>query len=243
MLTATVFRKWCAVFISLVLLCFSWAPAIANAQDSDELAATIDRMLEHVGGRDVWARATGFHTKTIERVGQQRLPVSVYYWRDFEKLHGAMLARNQDIRMFRLYDADRGRIRRMGEEQPMTSSDLKREHNGWRANIYLIFSQLARRDPSVSVSKHHEKLIFKDQTGEAYFWIALDRDGRPVQYGRGLASDYGASHILRNYETLGDVTLWTVTEPMHGDGRYEILEFELLTNAQDYGFNTDAFID
>lgn len=236
-------RRWRAAFFSLVTISSLLAPTVAGALDNNDLGQTIDRMLEHVGGRNVWASATGFHSKTIERVDGQRLPISVYYWRDFEKPHGATLARNQDIRMLRIFGAEKGSIRRTGDEQPMNPSDLEREHNGWRANIFLIFSQLARGDSSLSVSRRDEKLVFMDSSGEDYFWIALDEDDRPAQYGRGLASDYGSSHILRNYEKLDDVTLWTVTEPMHGGGRYEVLEFELLTGPQNYGFNTNALID
>ena len=80
----TLFKLLELLQLSLIIFILACCSNAAAQERSDQLQNEIDKMLEAVGGRDVWREATGFTMTEILYSDQRDLPVVREYWVDFK---------------------------------------------------------------------------------------------------------------------------------------------------------------
>lgn len=173
---------------SIALLAFGAALPATAVQETmagapEALAAT-DRLLEQLGGREVWARARSLHIR--ERVYHPRYggPIQVDIWRDLERpaYHSRIIGPGFERVM--AWDGRTGWRVRDGRMTPMSGEEVTTEVSGWRQEPYRVYRQLARRDPDLRVAlADSTRLVVLDRDGRTLCWFLLDAKGAPLKWG------------------------------------------------------------
>ena len=199
------------------------APAIvAQAPAAD---AVVDALLEQVGGRDVWADATGFHMVEILEDAALPLPAIREYWVDFRRPRVMERTTTHAVKQLQALDGDRGWIVRDGVHSPWSPDQVAGWRGFWPGIPTRVFHLLAARDPSVAVALRDGNRLDISIDGRFAVWIAVDEEGVPVAYGREEAHTY--THFLGRMEAYGPVRLWTAAYEPGDAWKVTMVDYEL----------------
>ena len=219
------------ISVLIVILALN-ATAVAQERD-DALQTEIDKMLEAVGGRDVWRNATGFTMSEILHTDQRELPIFREYWVDFETPRIMETSKSVGLRQTRALNGDKGWTMRDGE---ITEWELEAV-NGWRSFWpgipTRIFHLLASDDPSVSVAWRDGVMDFFID-GRRVVWIATNEQGTPVAYGR--EDRHSDTHFLGKTLPYGDVNWWSAAIEPGEDWRVVMIDYALLHEPHTVSF-------
>ncbi len=203
---------------------------MASAQTVEE---EIDRMLTAVGGREVWAAATGFTMSEILHADGLELPVYREYWVDFESPRIMERSTGRGFRKVQALNGDSGWTLRNGEMREWSAAQIAGWQSFWPGIPTRVFHLLASDDPSVE-PRLRDGVIDIFINGERVVWIGTDVEGTPVVYGR--EDRHTDSHFLGRPLPYGDVTLWSEATEPGGDWRVVMIDYELLTEPHSVSF-------
>ena len=175
---------WLAA-LSLLLPTVAAAQATSSTMaGTPEALAAADRLVEQVGGREVWARARSL--RVVERVHHSQYggPIRAEYSRDLvrparhARLEGPGLQRED------AWDATSGWAVRDGVVSDLAPDRLSAEVAGWAQEPYRVYRLLATRDPGVRVSlADGNRLVVHYADGRTLCWFVLDSSGAPMKWG------------------------------------------------------------
>lgn len=170
--------------------------AIASAEDAATRA--VDRYLEALGGRAVWAEARGEYVLAVTTDPRRPLPYTFELCWDFTQPRTAERARMQSRTQLRGYaagegwslgrdaGAPQGTLRSWSAEEGATNEAL------WRAAFEVVTHRLAAGDADLAV---------QSGAGEWAGWIEISEKGTPIA--RLLTDESGAP---QRYRRLADGT-------------------------------------
>lgn len=214
------------LFVALAL-----TPSVGAAANTVE--QEVERLLEAVGGRDVWAEATGFTMSEILFTDQRELPVYRQYWVDFDSPRILEHAHGRGLEQRNGLNGESGWTVRNGELSTWDAEQIAGWRSFWPGIPTRVFHLLASDDPSVEAVLADDILdIFVD--GEWVVWIAMDPEGTPVAYGR--ENRHTDTHFLGRSLDYGNVRLWSEATEPGGDWRVVMLDYELLTQPHNVSF-------
>ncbi|MEO1250834.1 MAG: hypothetical protein AAFW81_00630 [Pseudomonadota bacterium] len=197
-------------------------------------AAEIQRMLDAVGGRDVWRRAHGFTMTEVLYTDQLETPVVREYWVDFRTPRIMEKAVGNGLRQTRALNREAGWTDRNGALEAWSDEEVAGWRSFWPGIPTRVFHLLASEDDSVEARWRDGVLdIYID--GEWAVWIANDEDGTPVAYGRD--ERHTDTHFLGKALPYGDVTLWSEAIEPGGDWRVVMVDYELLYEPHEVSFD------
>ncbi len=217
------------VILAIVLFFVPPGPIAANTVEEE-----VERLLEAVGGRAVWADATGFTMQEILYVEGRELPVYREYWVDFETPRIMERATGRGLRQVQALNGDGGWTLRDGELSEWSEEQIAGWRAFWPGIPTRVFHLLASDDPSVE-ARLRDGVIDIYVDGERVVWIGADAQGTPVVYGR--EERHGDSHFLGRALPYDDVVLWSEAIEPGGDWRVVMIDYELLTEPHSISFD------
>lgn len=216
-----------------VVMIFALFPLGANSAEKTGVDAEIDKMLEAVGGRDLWANAAGFSMSEILYTDQRELPVLRHYWVDFKSPRIMETSEGRGMLQTRALNKDSGWTMRNGDLSAWEESAVAGWASFWPGIPTRIFHLLAKNDPDVTpVWRDGVIDIFID--GARVVWIATDEAGTPVAYGRD--DRHTDTHFLGKPLKYGDATLWSEAIEPGGDWRVVMVDYQLLNAPHTVSF-------
>jgi len=220
------------VFCALMLF-FTAIPLSANSGESVDVDTEIEKMLEAIGGRDIWANATGFAMSEILYTDQRELPVMRHYWIDFKSPRIMEKSEGRGMRQTRALNGDSGWTNRNGDSSIWDEATVAGWASFWPGIPTRVFHLLATNDPAVKpVWRDGVIDIFID--GARVVWIATDEAGTPVAYGR--EDRHTDTHFLGKPLKYGAVTLWSEAIEPGGDWRVVMVDYQLLSAPHTVSF-------
>jgi hypothetical protein len=191
-------------YILLWALFFHCAVLNAGGLEGDaEALARVERMLDGIGGRDVWANARSLYTMERARHPAYGDGIVATFWRDLESPGEYARLSHDKIDVKYAWNEDGGWIRRNEELRDFDDNELKERLYYWPREIYTLYHQLAKGERSLTVKDiEHNGFIVLDEEGEQigefrltpsgdlYYWAQAGGDD-PVAYVYGPHKDFG----------------------------------------------------
>lgn len=170
-------RSFTRRLLSIVVLT---APLVARA----DAEASVERMLEALGGRSAWARVTNTVNDSQQNLLGEPAVVRTVITMDFETPRFRIETTAPGISVARAVDGDRHwRRNRAGEVGPVPDDTLADDRRFYAGHIYRTLTRLARRDPKLSVGLGSDGRIEVRESGARIAWYLLDARGQPYRYG------------------------------------------------------------
>jgi hypothetical protein len=225
------------VLTGVVVAFLCSAPAVAG---QGRAADVVDALLEQVGGRAVWAAATGFHMVEVLEDGNLPLPAVREYWIDFRRARIMERTTTNSSVQLQALNESRGWMVRDGVRSEWTPEQVSGWRGFWPGIPTRVFHLLAARDPSIEVVLREGNRLDVEIDGRFVVWIALDDQGVPVAYGRDEAHTY--THFLGRMETYGPVRLWTAAYEPGDMWKVTMVDYDLFGGDLPVSFDppTDA---
>lgn len=210
------------------------SPVSANASTpvaEVESAATLrDRLLAAIGGREAWARASGYHVQATHYLADQSAPFANRIWLDFKAprvriesdMAGGARQRAMDL------SADPPLAWRLGADGPqaLTPSEIDEDRAWWNGNIYRTLHRLATRDPEVTLERLADGRLQVIDGGEPLLWVRINRAGEPIAFAMGGADAANAT-IFGPLRTYGGLRFPSFSVRDQGRWRAVIDRFEV----------------
>lgn len=210
------------IVIGCVAALVGVGPAAVAGQSTAE---TLDALFEQIGGRSVWAAATGFHMVEVLHDEGLPLPAVREYWVDFRRPRIMERTTTNSSVQLQALDGSRGWTVRDGTLSDWPEDQVSGWSGFWPGIPTRVFHLLATGDPSVDVTLREGNRLDIEVDGRFAVWIALDADGTPVAYGRDEAHTY--THFLGRMETYGPVRLWTAAYEPGDLWRVTMVDYDL----------------
>lgn len=214
----------------LIRLClFSLALLLAGPGAHAQGGATdqwTERLLSQIGGRDVWARARGFHMVEILRSDAYSLPAIREYWVDFEQPRMREKTLTNGVDQIQALDGRAGWRLRDGRLEPWTDTVVSRWRSFWPGIPTRIFHLLAARDPRVQLRAVRPDRMDIHVEGRFALWLATSENGTPLAYGR--EDHHLQTHFLGRMRQYGPVRLWDAAYEPGGAWGVQMIDYRLL---------------
>lgn len=221
----------------MVFLSLTTVQPLLHAQET-EISVEIDKLLEAVGGRDVWSRAQGFTMTEILHSDQLELPVVRQYWVDFTSPRIMESAHGNGLRQTQALNVEEGWRIRNGEFTNWPAEQVAGWRSFWPGIPTRVFHLLAKNDPGVEARWRDGVIdIYIDE--KRVVWIATDPEGTPVAYGR--EDRHTDTHFLGKPLDYGDVTLWSEAIEPGNDWRVVMVDYELLYEPHTQSFEAPGY--
>lgn len=173
------------IAIALASLSASMASAQTGLQGSAEAIAAAERLIESVGGHEVWTSARSLYVR--ERVWAPRYigELDAHYQRDLEVPANYGRITGPTLRRESAYDATTGWVMRNDTLRILPEAEVAAEAAGWAQEPYRIYRRLARRDPGIRVALiDGDRLeVYEAATDHQLCWFVLDAGGGPLRWG------------------------------------------------------------
>ena len=220
--------------LSILPVLFLLITGQANAQSSEvDVDAEVEKLLETIGGREIWRDATGFIMDEILYTDARPLPVIRKYWVDFKSPRIMESAIVSGLEQRQALNGGKGWTLRNGELSNWDDATVSGWQAFWPGIPTRIFHLLAADDPSLSY-KWRDGVIDFFVDGKRVVWIGASEQGTPVAYGRD--DRHSITHFLGKSLAYGDVTLWSEATEPGGNWRVVMVDYELLTEPHKISF-------
>ena len=194
----------------------------------------VERLLEQVGGRDVWAEATGFHMVEVLEDANLPLPAIREYWVDFERPRIMERTITSTLNQLQALNELEGWIVRDAETSTWSAEEVAGWRGFWPGIPTRVFHLLASDDPSVEVDLRDGNRLDIRVDGRFAVWIGLSDDGTPVAYGR--EESHTSTHFLGRMEEYGGVRLWTAAYEPGDMWKVTMVDYDLFDKVLPVSF-------
>lgn len=199
---------------------------------------TIAKMIDAVGGIEVWSKAKGFRMLEIAWYGNLDHPLVREFWVDFEQPRIRMETKSIERRQAVALNISSGWTK--AENQKTTQWDADRV-NGWKSFWpgipTRVFSLIAQNHPSLTYELFPDRIDFFVD-GTFAVWISVSKDGVPLAYGRN--KEHTETHFLGEVMPYGPVKLWKEATEPGGQWKVEMVDYELLTTLPEGIFHWET---
>jgi hypothetical protein len=154
----------------------------AKASQSDQSA--VEKMLNALGGRAVWAATTSTLNDSQQNRAADPAVVRALIWLDFSAPRFRIETRGPDFTVVRVVDGERNwRRLRDGIVEAIPADVLAEDMQWYGAHVYRSIHRLAVRDPRLTagLGKDGRLEVFED--GKRLIWFKLDPRGEPYAFG------------------------------------------------------------
>lgn len=168
-------------FIRCLFAMLLFATPAAAATADDEL----ERMLAALGGRDVWAAATGTINDSQQNLAQDPGQVRVVITMDFTRPRFRIdTAWPGGATSGRVIDGDRSwRQTREGAVEDVPADLYADEMKWYGGHVYRSIHRLAARDPALTLKLGEDGRLEVFEGGVRMIWFRLDALGMPYAFG------------------------------------------------------------
>lgn len=177
----------------------------------------VDKMLEKLGGRKVWANTKSLYT--VERVRHYKYGDGIVetVWRDLEKPGASIKLMHPDLNLVYAWNSQQGWVSRDGVLRDLSEDEIHQKEVHWQRDLYTLFHQLAlgERKFTVKLLKPDGFRIF-DEEKKKISEIRLTRSGELYQWQR-FGSQKSETYIYGPLKSFGIVNFpdWSTTTDGH----------------------------
>jgi hypothetical protein len=168
------------------IISFSLAAGVMASQPAGDPGAFADRLLESLGGRKVWADARTLYVKERAYPPNVAGPVSAEFWRDLHVPAYRSVVIGPGFRRETHWSEAGGWRIRDGVRTEMTPAELATEVADWRTEPYVLYHQIAVRDPRLRLALNGERrldVFDASSSGALIGWFVTDSAGALLKWG------------------------------------------------------------
>lgn len=231
------FRTSAAACAAAVLACAAPAPVVAAAPQADARAeAVLERYLDAVGGREVWAAGAGEYVLAKVSDPRSPLPATFEFCWSWRGPDAADRTRFQGLTQIRVLKGDEGWTYMKpsgpapGQVAEWDGARVARGLAEWRGNFEALTHRMAARNPSVSVAMGEDDRadwLEISVDGEIAAYLLVDETGAPKRFHR-LFDDIRVEFGPMAERGRLNFPAWGVVE---GGEPFELIAFEILDDA------------
>lgn len=216
-------RQLIAIFIAAA----SWQALHPQATDSLTVSAEAlaDRMLEQLGGIDMWRESNTLYLK--ERIWSHTFPETVeqQIWRDLQYPRTRFHLKSESLDRVRAWDSQQGWGRlETGKFYGFDSQRIQNEIAIWKRNLLTLCFAIANQHDTIQLKLLNERSFqVLEQDGSVLCQIELDVNGAPIRWSSSGGPE-AETYIYGPLKAFGEYRLpawWTYEQ---GHWRYELLE-------------------
>jgi hypothetical protein len=202
----------------------------ATPLQGDEAAVLLaERMLETLGGRDMWAQARSIKVELRGWYAREQEPWDEVYWMSLEVPRGRFELSGETTDRVVAWTPDGGWQTDSGELTTMPDDEHSFELAYWRLQPAVVFHRLAVGGPATRVAPGDNEYrfdVFETESGELVAQFAVNRKGEPIKWGASIG-EREFEHVFGPLASFGDLRMprWGAT--LAGIWRYEHSAVEL----------------
>ncbi len=171
-----------ALLVPLLLTLLSGSRALA--EETDEAEALAERVLETLGGREVWASLRNTVNGSQQNRDTEPTVVHAVISMDFEQPRFRIETTGPDLHLIRVVDGDESwRLSREGEIEDLPADRYDGDMRWYAAHIYRTLHRVAARDPALALGLAADGRLEIFEGGRRLVWLRLDAKAEPFAFG------------------------------------------------------------
>ena len=192
------------------------------AQSNNEAWQVANRMLENLGGREVWASARTLYVRERAFPASLAGPIKAEFWRDLEVPAYRSLIEGPSIRRETRWSEKGGWVNRNGVQSELTADAITANISDWRQEPYVMYHKLAVRDSSLHLELANDNRleIFDEQNGKLLCWFVVDASGALLIWGNIYEGEV-SEHVYGPLREFGQVSMPAWGTSTTGSWRFE----------------------
>jgi hypothetical protein len=201
-------RTCCTLALTLA---FGWIAQCSSASDLSgdaEALKLVERMLESLGGRQVWAEARSIEVELRGFYARQQEPWNERFWMDLETANGRFELRGKDTDRTIAWTPKGGWELAGGKLEVMPDDRHAFEMEYWKRQPFVMFHRLAvGGDTRVAMGDNEYRFdVFDSRKGELLAQFAVNLKGEPTKWGTKI-DERDIEHVLGPLESFGNLRL------------------------------------
>ena len=184
-----------------------------------------DRLVESLGGRDVWAAAKTLYVRERAYPASINGPVTAEFWRDLEKPAYRSVVVGSGVNRETRWDEDGGWVVRDGAKSEIPEENVRADVIAWRQEPYVMYHKLALHDPTLHLkSVDGRKLeIYDGPDGRLLCWFVVDASGALLVWGN-IYDGEVSEHVYGPLRQFGEFRMPAWGTSTNGGWRFEYEE-------------------
>lgn len=182
----------------LLVLTSGLATSRSVLQGDEEAVALANRMLETLGGRDVWAQARTIKVELHGYYAREQEPWDETYWMDLETPSGRFELKGATVDRIIAWTPKAGWELERDNLEPFSEDRHSFELEYWRRQPVVIFHRIASGTPEIRVAMGTNEYrfdVFDAQTDELLAQFAVNQKGEPIKWGSAIG-DREFEHVF-----------------------------------------------
>lgn len=218
-------------FYFLMIPCVSQSVGLKDNATEGEAWRTADRLLESLGGKELWASTKVLYIKELAFPSSLKDSVIAEFWRDLEKPKYRSLIRGSNLERETVWSKDGGWVVKNGVRTQMTKETVAEEVLNWYQEPYVMYHKLAIRDPSLQlVLKHEKRLEIYSMDGKRILcWFEMDANGGLLLWGNYYQGEV-SEHVYGPGRQIGAFRMPSWGTATNGSWRFEYVDVKAITN-------------
>jgi hypothetical protein len=215
------------VILLLTALMVSPVQAEERLQGDPEAVAAVERMLERLGGREVWARTRTIHLVYEGWRTDPDEPIVERAWRDLTRPTERVEFDARSFKFTRVFTEDSGWVARDNDRRIMTPEELSSNQAFWRFDFYTMIRRFAVADAELRLSfQAPRRVVVTGADGADLGWWEIDGTGQPIRWG---ATDQGEvlEYVYLPVRKFGNINFPAGGAATDGFWRFQYLTVEV----------------
>lgn len=193
--------------LAFVIATLTAAPASAELKGDPEAIALAEKMIDRLGGAEVWSGARSLFLEYEGWRGDLSEPVVERAWRELGSPRQKMIFERRSAEVIWVMTEEtswldhsgRGLIRQ-SEEQHANNLAF------WDFDFYTILHNLARGDDRITLALEEPQIIrISGPNGADWGWFEIDQTGQPVRWGAPDGDDGRLEYIYGPVRAYGNI--------------------------------------
>ncbi|MEO1081864.1 MAG: hypothetical protein AAFY29_20070 [Pseudomonadota bacterium] len=220
-------RTILCTFCALSLIYSSIAYSQQGLQGDPEAVALIDKLLERLGGKEVWART---RTLYLEYHGWRKnpaQPVIERAWRDLQQPNQRMEFEGTTSDVVLVFTPESSWVSRDGVVEQRAEKALDSDLEFWPYDFYTIIHNLAVADPRIRLSfEAPMRVSISSIEGDDWGWWEIDSTGAPIRWGASFEGD-PLEYIYGPVKSYGNINFPAWGTAIDGFWRFEYVDVDV----------------
>ena len=216
-------RTMFALFFPFAMLA---APPAVNADMQGDEAAIVlaNRMIEAMGGHQVWSDAVWMHVKERSFAPNQPHALAHEAWRGLQVKQARYSTQNEDVTYEQAWNLDAGWRVLNGDYLQFDETRHGQVVDSWAREIYTMYHRFAVGDPSLRLisTGDHAFQIEHAETGEPLGSFSVSAEGGVLVW-----SSDDVTYVYGPLKSFGEINLPAWGAQTNGGWRFNYLEATL----------------
>jgi hypothetical protein len=203
------------------------AGAQAANQPQADAIAVVERLLQGMGGREVWAKARSL--RVTEEAYSIRVsgPARTVFYRDLEQPRIRWETSSSEGQSVTVITPSAGWLKTGDTVAPLPETRVASFTALWPKLVYTLYRRLAIEDPSLSFSLENERRLRINDGSVPIGWIEVDRDGHLTKWAAMANGSVlpGEEWVYGPHRQFGPISMSAWGARVDGTYRFSYLEF------------------